>query len=101
MRIVYLLSLICIAGTMYIMAGNKTDAHRSYQKMQHVEEIFSTCSRRADARGFHQNVIAYSVYGPALTQPELAGRYLKPLEETARHLPKLYPGMYDFSNLFE
>ena len=56
-------------------------------------ELLSTCSFQSDARGFHQNVIAFSLYGPAaLSQPALAERYLKPLQKTALLLPKLYPG---------
>lgn len=55
-------------------------------------ELLSTCSFQSDARGFHQNVIAFSLYGPALSQPALAKRYLKPLQEAALLLPKLYPG---------
>lgn len=56
-------------------------------------EILSTCSHRADARGFHQNVVSYSLYGPDSSPSEWAVRYLKPLHETARRFPDLYPGI--------
>lgn len=55
--------------------------------------INSTCNERADQRGPHQKVIAYSVYGD-VTQTDVNRRYFKPLVETTKRIVHIYPGIY-------
>ncbi|XP_046632183.1 uncharacterized protein LOC124311857 [Daphnia pulicaria] len=51
----------------------------------------STCSMAADHRGFHQNVIGYSIYGD-FSDSNFYGQYLSVFSETLRTIPIRYPG---------
>lgn len=53
----------------------------------------STCNKRSDRRGYHQRVVAYTLYGD-LTQTDVAHRYLMPLAETTRKIPQLFKGTF-------
>lgn len=57
-----------------------------------VEEgpIISKCSKKSDARGYHQRVAAFSMYGD-LSDIETLERYVFPLIQTARDFPSKYP----------
>lgn len=43
----------------------------------------------------NQKVIAYSIYGD-FSQKEVVNRYLKPLRETIKTIPSIYPGSPNF-----
>ncbi|KAK4005953.1 hypothetical protein OUZ56_011079 [Daphnia magna] len=62
----------------------------SYLNLEERKPL-STCSLTADRRGLHQKVIAYSIYGD-FSQKEVVNRYLKPLRETIKTIPSIYPG---------
>ena len=56
-----------------------------------VPNFHSTCNPNSDTRGFHQQVIAYSLYGD-LTRPDLVRRYLDPLKDTIDIIYNHFPG---------
>jgi hypothetical protein len=56
----------------------------------------STCSSAADARGPHQKVIGYSIYGGNFSEPKFYRKYLKPFTDTLRTIPIRYPGILNF-----
>ena len=58
-----------------------------------IDKFNSTCSSKADQRGFHQNVIAYSLYGN-FSDPNLFNRYVDPIETILTNISKSYPGTY-------
>ena len=91
-RSVGTLSISLLGLGIYILAAFCSTENKSF----HSGEMLSTCDWQTDSRGFHQNVVAFSLYGSALSHPDLVGRYLKPLEETAHRLPKLYPGTVNY-----
>lgn len=66
----------------------------SYLNLEERKPL-STCSLTADRRGPHQKVIAYSIYGD-FSQKEVVNRYLKPLRETIKTIPSIYPGSPNF-----
>ncbi|XP_032783041.2 uncharacterized protein LOC116920961 [Daphnia magna] len=51
----------------------------------------SVCSRHADRRGAHQQIIAYSIFGN-FSAPGFANQYLRFLRETLNSVPLAYPG---------
>ena len=56
-----------------------------------TDEIHSTCSAKADQRGFHQHVIAYSIYGD-FSKEDVVRRYLNPMMDTVQRVGDVYPG---------
>jgi hypothetical protein len=63
----------------------------TFDQFQSVGRFNSTCSPTADLRGPHQKVIAYSIYGD-FSRVNVVHQYLKPLKETLRRIPLIYPG---------
>lgn len=54
-------------------------------------DYVSMCSSKSDLRGFHQKVIAYSLYGDFSNQSYFS-RYITPMKATMESITKLYPG---------
>ena len=68
--------------------------------VQHPSEACSTdaeqtfisyCSCKADNRGLHQNVIAFSLYGN-FSNPKHFDRYVDPIKATLANISLVYPG---------
>ncbi len=54
--------------------------------------VISTCSCTADQRGPNQSVVAYSLYGPYSTDPDVFSRYVSPIKENVAKIKKVYKG---------
>ena len=69
------------------------DQHRSSQicSADTKQQFASLCSCKADGRGLHQNVIAYSLYGN-LSEPNIFRRYVDPIKSTLDTVKRVYPG---------
>jgi len=72
---------------------NGDDQHRSSEICLNgmKQQFFSLCSCKADGRGLHQNVIAYSLYGN-LSEPNIFRRYVDPIKSTLDIVKRVYPG---------
>ena len=55
------------------------------------QQFVSLCSREADGRGLHQNVIAYSLYGD-FSKLDHFHRYFDPINSTLDNVKRVYPG---------
>ena len=55
-------------------------------------KFVSMCSCDADRRGFHQNVIAYSLYGN-FSNPKHFSRYVDPIKAILSNISESYPGI--------
>lgn len=53
--------------------------------------FFSMCSCKADNRGYHQNVIAFSIYGN-FSNPGTVYRYIEPMKLILDKIVHSYPG---------
>ena len=56
------------------------------------DKVVSMCSSKADERGFHQNVIAYSLYGN-ISDPKVFSRYVDPIKSILVNISQSYPGI--------
>lgn len=56
-------------------------------------KFVSLCSCDADKRGFHQNVIAYSLYGN-FSNPKHFSRYVDPIKAILSNISESYPGKH-------
>jgi hypothetical protein len=110
--IILLISFICL---MLIFHSHlKTKYQLSFTGFLHKEidglersnmqdsSIFfrSTCSFKADQRGHHQRIIAYSLYGN-LSSVDFIQKYFKPLNNTIASIPFIYPGNTVNYNFFQ
>jgi predicted RND superfamily exporter protein len=60
--------------------------------LQTTDNFVSKCSSKSDNRGFHQNVIAFSVYGNFSSEKHYT-RYVEPLKATIENISRVYPGI--------
>jgi len=66
--------------------------HPSESCLTDAEQTFvSLCSCKADNRGLHQNVIAFSLYGN-FSDPKHFDRYVDPIKATLANISQVYPG---------
>jgi len=50
------------------------------------------CSCKADNRGLHQNVVAYSLYGPFDTNPYHFAKYYSSMQANVERIQNVYKG---------
>lgn len=78
-----------------LIQGFSTDKiiHPSESCLTDAKQTFiSICSCKADNRGLHQNVIAFSLYGN-FSNPKHFDRYVDPIKATLNNISQVYPGI--------
>ena len=76
--------------------NNKSNINNN-EKLCQQSKFISMCSCQADRRGFHQKVIAYSLYGN-FSNPSHFSRYVDPIKAILSNISESYPGINDVSN---
>ena len=77
----------------YSFHQKELDHHRSSEMglIDPKDNSVSLCSSKADKRGLHQNVIAYSLYGN-FSDTKHFNRYFIPIKSNLDYIKKVYPG---------
>ena len=71
--------------------ANKIHPPRSNLFTAGNRSMISVCSAKADRRGYHQDVVSYSIYGD-FSRKKISEQYLEPFLETVQLIPRVYPG---------
>lgn len=89
-RLVSFLTISCLfTGLFIIVVYNNNEELLPQDDDNH---FVSMCSSKADRRGLHQNVIAFSLYGNFSNRNHFI-RYVDPIKNLIANISQVYPGI--------
>ena len=87
----FFLILFCFITFSFYKSKEEIYSNQIESCLTDDETFVSTCSCKADNRGLHQNVIAFSLYGD-FSDPNIFNRYVDPIKATLANISQVYPG---------